>query len=184
MKHTERRWLLNDVWEKNLYVLRHLKRVLPSLVSRSKSPSWKHKTQPHLPLMNNMPLIRHETSRSRSDPWSPSNSPEESVDLNALLHIILYRWFMVCALKKCRSVGWYRASGGLYSTGMGVVGMCMELCSVDHELPLSLPQWLTRGPLCDTNFAVVMGDWLSWFNCMIKGKRKCRRERYGKGEKE
>lgn len=45
-------------------------------------------------------------------------------------------------------------SGGRYSTGRGVVEMCVELRHIVHELSSSVAQWLAGGPLCDTNFAL------------------------------
>ena len=65
---------------------------------------------------------------------------------------------MVYASKKCRGVGQYRGVKGTvlkwHGSRLDVFSSVHELRCVDHELSLSLPQWLTRGPLCDANFAV------------------------------
>ena len=114
--------------------------------------------------------VRHETSKSRLDPWNLSNCPEEPIDLDTFLHSISCRWFMVYASKKYRGVGQCQASGGQCSTGMGVVGTCAALRCVDHELSFSVPRWLTRGSLCGTNFAVstVPPSGHGWLTALIQ----------------
>lgn len=62
--------------------------------------------------------------------------------------------FMVCASKTRRGSGRQRASGGQYSTGMGVVEKCVKLHCIGHESSSSLPRWLRRGPPGDTNFGL------------------------------
>lgn len=61
-------------------------------------------------------------------------------------------WFMLHRIAEVSDGT--RCREGHTEYGMGVVRMCVELLCVDHELSLSVPRWLARGSLCDTNFVV------------------------------
>lgn len=107
-----------------------------------------------LAAVNEQVRIKYERRKSHFSPWNPSNGPAEPIGLDTFLAAYYTDGLWFSASWRCRGVGQYQASWGLYSTGRGLVEICAELHYVDHELSFSVPCWLTRGSLCDTNFAL------------------------------